>query len=377
MTRPSLLNVGIPHLLTLLCFLLGSLSLRGELPVEQVKESLQLPFEISSAPGMIAVVVKNGQGTIFSFGETARVEGEPVDEETLWAIGSISKVVTAQMLASAVASGKLGLTDPVNLYLPEGLELPSYSGRQITLLDLATHTSGYPRGPLSPEEEMEYLPRENKDFGWEETMEWATQFELQVVPGSKFDYSNFAFGLIGAVLARLEEKPFEEVVRNFYQPHGLETITSLPSPELLERKATSYWMDGMEIRPDWQYDFEKPSAAIYMTARDMEAFLLLLLDRSEEEVRAMNDLAQAMYRSADSLENGRYLGFLGMGLGWHIDAPQQGLPLVVWKDGWVSGFTSYLLLVPSRNLGIMVVTNRPFLHGLGEVTRGLARALSD
>jgi CubicO group peptidase (beta-lactamase class C family) len=62
-------------------------------------------------------------------------------------IASVTKVFTGILLAQAVLSGEVKLDDPISMYLPEGVTAPEYEGKSITLLDLATHTSGLPRMP--------------------------------------------------------------------------------------------------------------------------------------------------------------------------------------------------------------------------------------
>lgn len=346
----------------------------GKIPRDQIAKSLELPLQLSGATGMIVAVVKGDNAEVFALGFTDTEKKTKVDSRSLWAIGSISKVVTCQVLGRFVVDGSVNLTDAINTYLPNGPKLPEYDGRQITFLDAATHTAGYPRGLLTEEEEMKYLPKENKDFTWDETLAWMAKYKLKERPGTKYDYSNIGFGLIGNALALIKGKTFEELLLETYGPAGLKDITTKPSDEQLARKPASYWMDGREIKPDWVFDFEKPSGGIYMTGDDMAAFLRMILNRRDNVLEKTNDITHATYRYTSELVNGRSLPFMGMALGWHVDAPTSTMPLLLWKDGWVSGFTSYVAIAPGENIGVMAVTNRPY-PGLSEMSKSIIGAL--
>src|SRR5690606_30349901 len=99
---------------------------------------------IAQRPGqgiVVGVIAPDGSRVVARGPEGS----EPFDGSTVFEIGSISKVFTALILADMVGKGEVALDDPAEKYLPPGSRMPSRGGRQITLADLSTHTSGLPR----------------------------------------------------------------------------------------------------------------------------------------------------------------------------------------------------------------------------------------
>ena len=97
--------------------------------------------------GFLVGIVRDGKRQILGHGTLGLADGRPPRGDTVFPIGSVTKTFTGILLADMVARGEVGLADPVRRYLPPGTAPPSWEGNEITLLDLATHTSGLPRMP--------------------------------------------------------------------------------------------------------------------------------------------------------------------------------------------------------------------------------------
>ena len=95
----------------------------------------------SKAAIVIGFVDPNGT-RIFSFGNMSKAHNVPVNENTLFDIGSITKTFTTLLIADMVKQGIVNLTDPIDKYLPASVKVPEFNGTKITLEDLGTHTSG-------------------------------------------------------------------------------------------------------------------------------------------------------------------------------------------------------------------------------------------
>src|SRR5262249_37891480 len=98
------------------------------------------------APGVVIGFIDESGSKILARGKRER-DGEDVDGDTVFEIGSISKVFTSLLLADMVQRGEVKLNDPISKFLPATVKVPTRNGREITLADLATHTSGLPRLP--------------------------------------------------------------------------------------------------------------------------------------------------------------------------------------------------------------------------------------
>jgi serine-type D-Ala-D-Ala carboxypeptidase/endopeptidase len=103
---------------------------------------------INKSKAAIVVDFVDPNGTrIFSFGNMSKSHNIPVNENTLFDIGSITKTFTTLLLADMVEQGIVNLTDPIEKYLPVSVKVPEFNGHKITFEDLATHTSGLPGMP--------------------------------------------------------------------------------------------------------------------------------------------------------------------------------------------------------------------------------------
>src|SRR5664279_3682349 len=159
----------------------------------------------------IAVGRLNGTSTSVVVAGVRRVDEEAKIEVTSdFEVGSITKAFTGTLLADMVLRHEVALDDPVAKYVP-GWTLPSYQGRAITLLDLATHTSGLPSLPDN------FRPADSEDPYVDYTEIQLTDFlrthVLRRAPGSQYEYSNLGMALLGLVLAKRAGVPYEALLR--------------------------------------------------------------------------------------------------------------------------------------------------------------------
>lgn len=164
------------------------------------------------AVGLVVGVLEGGEGRCLAYGETVLGSGKAPDEDTVYEIGSITKVFTALLLADAVERGAVSLDDPVQKYLPAGVILP-VKGAPITLAHLASHTSGLPRLPpnLKPADDANPYA----DYSVDDLYASLRALRLESAPG-RYEYSNYGAGLLGHVLALQAGRPYEELLVERY-----------------------------------------------------------------------------------------------------------------------------------------------------------------
>ena len=155
------------------------------------------------AGGIVVGVSRRGARELFSLGADASLRYE---------IGSITKTFTGTLLAEMSLRGEVAFSDPVRRYLPNGVVVPREEDREITLEDLATHSSGLPRVPPN------MLEGSNPSDPYAHIDEARLYEELAVTTldfpiGSRCAYSNFGFGLLGHALARAAGRPLSELMR--------------------------------------------------------------------------------------------------------------------------------------------------------------------
>ena len=187
---------------------------------------------------VVGLIDEHGKNRFVSYG--AMTPGGPkVDERTLFEIGSVTKVFTALLLELAVEHGTMKLDDPVAKYLPPEMKLPTRNGRQITLLDLATQHSSLPRMPDNSHPKDPDNPY--ADYTEGQLAQFLSGHTLTRDIGSKYEYSNLGFGLLGQAVARAAGMDYETLVRReICGPLGMPDTVITLTPALRERLAKPF-----------------------------------------------------------------------------------------------------------------------------------------
>jgi len=155
----------------------------------------------------VGIVSEKGSQTV-SYGKLSRGSDREIDGDTVLEIGSITKVFTSILLADMVEHGEVSLNDPIAKFLPKSVRVPTKDGKEITLVDLSTHTSGLPRLPtnLAPKD-----PRNPyADYTVEQLYDFLSKYTLTREIGSKYEYSNLGVGLLGHLLLYDASQPGAE-----------------------------------------------------------------------------------------------------------------------------------------------------------------------
>lgn len=319
-------------------------------------------------PGMVVGVVSGGE-LVYSrgFGVADRGTGTPVDPDTLFQIGSISKSFTATVAARLVDRGLLDLDDAVVDHLPTARLDP-----RITLRHLASHTAGLPGDPPT-------LRRKHGDypvlaFTHFELYRSMAEAQLQSPPGSAWAYSNFGYGILGHVLEMVTDTPFEVLVaEEVFAPLGMDASTVTIWPELAGRLATPYWLvDGRleEYPSPWDEEALAPAGGIASSLRDLGRFAAFQL----AVARAGEGTLAALQQPGREVRPG-----LHYGLGWFVE-DLAGLGNVVSVGGDVDGYVGEIVLVPGHDVATVVLANTgdaPLLPSLGRWLLAALRAPAD
>jgi serine-type D-Ala-D-Ala carboxypeptidase/endopeptidase len=220
--------------------------------------------------GIVAGVIDHGKVSLYQAGESGNAR--PLDQHTLFEIGSVTKTFTATVLASMVQQGKVQLDDPVAKYLPSSVEVPSRNGKTITLLNLATQHSGLPRLATNFAETDPQNPY--ADYTVQNLYDFLSRYTLTRDPGAKFEYSNLGLGLLGLALSREAGTSYEAMVRSYvWQPLSMnETRIALDAADQT-RFAVGH--DDADL-PVHSWEFTDASAGAGAIRSDLHDMLLYL-----------------------------------------------------------------------------------------------------
>ncbi|MBG0816084.1 serine hydrolase [Planomonospora sp. ID82291] len=280
-------------------------------------------------------------------------DGEP-DAGTIFEIGSVTKVFTSLALARMVAAETAGLDEPLAALLPEGAEVPSRNGTEITLRHLATHTSGLPRLPKGMLLRALLRPSAPDPYAGctaASLLRGLARTRLGAVPGRRFRYSNLGAGLLGLALAHRAGTDYETLIaREVCAPLGLSDTVITADGDRAARLAHGH---DRRRRPAqaWHLADLAGAGGLRSTACDLAAFLRAQLDDGTgETAEAVRLTRQTEHRITPF--SWIHLGWMGRRL-----HPRQGARLAIWHNGMTGGFSSFLGFDPERGTAVAVLSN--------------------
>lgn len=312
-----------------------------------VRNILQERVEKSKRNLGIVVGIVSGKGTrVISYGKPARQASAEVGGDTVFEIGSVTKAFTSILLAEMAARGEVGLNDPLSKYLPKNVKTPSRNGREITLLDLATHTSGLPRlpGNLNPADPNNPYA----DYTVGQLYEFLSGYTLTRDIGEKYEYSNLGAGLLGHVLALRAGMDYEAlIVARILKPLGMNNTRAKLSPQMQAALAKGHDQGGSPVTA-WDFETLAGAGALRSTVNDMLKFLAANLGLNKSALYTAMQKAHAVQKATDTPN-------LSIGLGWHI-LNNFGTE-IVWHNGGTRGYHSFVGFDKKKGLGVVVLSN--------------------
>jgi len=267
--------------------------------------------------------------------------------ETLFEIGSITKVFTGILLADMADRGEVRLDQPVQDLLPDSVRVPRRGAHQITLVDLSTHSSGLPYMPdnLRPRDPTNPFA----DYSATDLYEFLRAFELQRDIGAQWEYSNIGGALLGHALSVRANMSYDDLVTTrILQPLGMSSTFSTIPNSARHRLAFGHNEDGGRVR-NWDLDVFAGAGALRSTADDLLTFLAANVSPPNTRLgRAIRQTHLVYFRQE---------GPGGAGLGWSVHTTDFGRPLVL-HGGTTGGYRAFIAFDPERRIGVVVLSNR-------------------
>jgi CubicO group peptidase (beta-lactamase class C family) len=295
---------------------------------------------------MVVAVVDEHGTKFFSHGKVAKdANAAHSNEQTVFEIGSITKVFTGILLAEAVKRGEVKLDDPISKYLPKQVSTPAFNGKEITLLNLIWHTSGLPLQPdnLHPRNfENPYA-----DYTAQRLYEFLAKYQLTREPPSQFDYtkyeySNLGVGLLGHILSLRANTSYENLVKTrILQPLGMNDTAITLTPGMKARLAVGYSEDGDQTS-NWDMPTLEGAGALRSTASDMAKFIAANLGFTETSIASSLTQARELGWSRGSIVEGKIV---------------NNKNNLRWRGGATGGYRSFVVIDTAQKKGVFIATN--------------------
>lgn len=296
----------------------------------------------SDRVGLSIAIVKDGQTVLQKgYGKRSLEDGRPVGPDTLFAIGSVSKQFTCAAVLLLAEDGRLSVHDPVAKYYPQLTR-----AKDITLLDLMNHVSGYP--DYYP---LDFLDRRmSAPISEDELIRQYAGGKLDFEPGSKYSYSNTGYILLGRVAERVSGEPLGAFLeRRIFKPLGMTQSVyepDLSDPRLAKGYSTFLLSPSEHVAPEAK-GWLCGAGGIYSTPGDLVKWNLALVTG-----KVLKPESYALMTSPRQLSTGRVSEY-GCGLSVRLQSGRQ----VVSHNGAVSGFNTYSATIPSTRSTVILTCN--------------------
>ncbi|WP_010492672.1 serine hydrolase [Paenibacillus elgii] len=299
-------------------------------------------------------VVKDGKVLVNKgYGYADKEKKTPVDKNTVFQIGSVTKTFTGLAANQLADQGKIDLNEDIQKYLG-GMKIPNKTDKKLTMFDLLTYRTGVDFPDItsyySPENAFKDIPMK--------------QFLLDHMPtvvrppGEAYTYDNFGFMLAGYAIENVSGMTFNQYMdKNVFKPLGMNSTSTRLTPELNNRMAAHYDMAGALIPMDWGSTTDGPQGSIISTSEDMAKYLTMLLQKGKygDQQLVSEKTAEQMFTyqvvADKSIPQTTVGGFEG-----YRNELANGQHVVI-KGGNVTGHQSLIVLVPEKNTAFYMSYN--------------------
>ncbi len=316
---------------------------------ERVTKLCLKHIEKTGTPGLFVGIIQGDKMYMRGFGYADLASGRLTDTNTIFEIGSISKVFTSIMTQQMADARQLKWDDLLSAHLPEGYSIAVDGGT--TLRHLASHTSGFPRLPalwfpqiernecdpystLSPDDLKYYLAHDT---------------DKKAPTATGYDYSNLGAGLLGHVLEWRSGIPYDTLLQQYIcHPLAMKNTSLLCTDTAL--MATAYDAEG-KATCHWHMPILFGAGAIRSSGADMMRFLKAVMDTTS----TVGQATQKLSKTVADIPGG------AVGCGWHIDDVNGAVfntGPIIWHNGNTGGFSSYIGFYPGKGKGVVLLSNR-------------------
>jgi CubicO group peptidase (beta-lactamase class C family) len=311
--------------------------------------------------GSITIGVVSGGKLIWtkSYGYADTEKKISADKDTVYRIASITKQITALMLLQLVEQGRVRLSDPVEKYLPEVGKLQNRFSHAppITLIQLATHTSGLDREP--DDEQMLYIVGPVSE--WEKKLLATIPLTSYIhEPGTRYSYSNIGYAILGLALSRAAGEPYVEYVQNrILKPLGMMQTAFSLDERAQKKRAKGFLIEDGKVdakTPEQQErdgrGWRLPSGGLYSTIEDLARWVAFESGAEKAAVLSKKTLESNFVHVQSAFTDFDY----GYGIGFQVR--RRGNFVAVGHDGVLAGYQSSAWFDQKTRLGVVTLTTR-------------------
>lgn len=310
----------------------------------------------SSRVGLSIGIFNNGREFVYNYGEAIKGSNKFPTKNTIYEIGSLTKTFTGLLVAHAIAEKKLNTNEDIRKYLPGNYPNLQYpDGGPIKLGYLIAHTAQFPN---SVSKEID------SSFTREDFVNELHKVKLDTFRRFTYGYSNFGYQLLGYILESIYRKPYEELVKQF-----VTEPLKMPMSKINYTKAKNlYIAKGYDNKHNEMPNTQK----LFPAAGSMRSNVVDMLKYMQYQLSEKDAIVKMTHRITYGSIDDEAVGFQwNIGKNWNWNYYIRG-------NGGTKGFTSFCVMYPDYNIGIILLSNQAgseALRGLYETQNEIFNVL--
>ncbi len=312
--------------------LLITSQVNAQSPIDSLKYVIEREVNNRRSVSITAGIIDLNKKQVISAGKVDKSKKALPDGNTVYEIGSITKLFTSLLLADMVVKKQLSLDDPISKFLPASVKPPAKNGKEITLRSLAIHTSGLPDMPTNLV--VNGFSNPYAGYTLKEAYTFLSNYNLDRNIGSKYEYSNYGAALLGHILTLVAGSDYETLVKQrICGPLQMKRTSITLNPKQRKNIATGYDRYGKPVVSYLDFDVFEAAAAIRSTVNDLLIFASANLGLTKTSLDSAIKLSH-------TIQDTTGMANIDVALGWHT-FNRYGQRLL-WHNGQTGGFKSFI-----------------------------------
>ncbi len=295
--------------------------------------------------GMAVAIIDEDGIRYYSSGYTNNDKVQLINENTLFEIGSVTKVITTVMLQKLIDKGDFALSDTLQMHMPSYVHVPTYNGNEINLLHLATNYAGFPYVPENSN--VKDLSNPFAGYTVDLLYEYLNTKKLNREPGTEYEYSNLGMGLLGHIMELRYNMSYEDIVKKeICESLGMENTCVTLSNEQKNHFAIGHVGDA-EVGC-WDLPCIEAAGGLRSTAKDLARFIAANLNLFPcDFYESMEKTHTALFPAVNS--------HMKIALGWHVSSLFENIE--IGHNGSTGGYHSFVGFCKETKRGVVLLTN--------------------
>lgn len=299
-----------------------------------------------SYSGMVVGVVYDNANYTYHYGQLDKKIPQAPDGETLFQLGSLSKVLTTSLLLAMVDAGDVQLNDALSQYLPAWVSEQNPQLHNISLQQLSTHTAGLPPIPTLKTSKITKPASNYAAMQIEELYQYLANCTIKnnTNPAS-FEYSHLGIGLLGHALENASGLTYNKLLRTYLAKHANLSHAYIPNEDYMnDIYAPGHSFSGLTT-PKVSYQSLYASEGVYANLNDMLHFLTANMGNNEVLANAQQQ------KCLTPIEN------IGAAHGWFVINDSKEFPAITTHSGCTAGYSNYIAFSKERGIGVVILSN--------------------